>query len=160
MIAEGYWKARAVSGGFSKSPEKGVPCVVVELKLLDGPDAGQVINWIGWLSEKTRNRTAESLAHMGFDGENWATVKNKEIIAVVRHEVVETKKGEHKTVARVAFINDPNRSTAKFESIAPDQAMTDSLKALVIDAKQRAGQPADSFEFGANKVDPKDDFKF
>ena len=61
MISEGSFKARGVAASMGKSSQKGTLCVSVTLRLEDGPHKGEMIDWVGWMSDATRARTAESL---------------------------------------------------------------------------------------------------
>lgn len=61
--------AKAIASAFGVSSngnyEIGITCEVV-----DGEHAGQEITWIGFFSEKTQERTIESLQHFGWKGDN------------------------------------------------------------------------------------------
>jgi len=140
MIPEGTYTARAVSAMLSKSPTKGTPCVVVTLRIEQpGPHKGELIDWIGWLSEATRARTAESLALMGFDGSDLATLLRNEVAIVVEHETFTTESGATRTTARVRWINDPKRGRTSFTPIEPAQAkaMLSELRGLVLAAREQ-----------------------
>ena len=104
MIAPGTVKARASTMRFTNSSEKGTPGVEVVFNILEGPDKGTNVVWRGWMTEKTRVRTAESLEACGFDGENDATVTKNEVYIVIEHEEYEGK-----TRPRVAWVNDMSR---------------------------------------------------
>ena len=104
MIAPGTVKARASTMRFTNSSEKGTPCVEVVFNILEGPDKGTNVVWRGWMTEKTRVRTAESLDACGFDGENDATVTKNEVYIVIEHEEYEGKMRP-----RVWWVNDMSR---------------------------------------------------
>src|SRR5271166_4957657 len=109
MIGTGTFAARGVSHiEWSKSPEKGTPCAKVMVELKAGPNSGERIEWIGWLTEATTSRTGESLTLMGYDGKDDASVTGKEFLAVIEHEEYQNKAGETKSRARIAWINDPS----------------------------------------------------
>ena len=109
MIKTGSFAAKAASPlEFIKSPEKGTPGVKVTIELKAGENNGERVEWIGWLTEKTTQRTQESLALMGYDGDSEASVMKKEFIAVIEHETYNNAAGEEKTRPRVAWINDPS----------------------------------------------------
>jgi hypothetical protein len=140
MIAEGTYTARAVSAMLSKSPTKGTPCAVVTLRIEQpGPHKGELIDWIGWLSEATRARTAESLALMGFDGADLATVQRNEVAIVIEHETFTTESGATRTAPRVRWINDPKRGRTAFTPLDPaaQNAMLKEIRGLVLAAREQ-----------------------
>lgn len=120
ICTPGSYKARAIAPvTIQKSSNKETPGATVSLRLEEGPHKGAIIEWTGWLSEKAKPRTIESLVLMGFDGDDPASVQKNEIVAVLDNETREytNDAGEKKTVteARVQWINDPNRAGgAKF----------------------------------------------
>jgi len=142
MIGTGSFAAKAAGPlEFVKSPEKGTPGVKVVVELKAGPNTGERIEWIGWLTDATTARTGESLALMGYDGSSPDTVMIKEFIAVIEHEQYTNKAGEAKTRARVAWINDPTGGgrmdpMSKSEIAGAQQR----LKAALTAAKSKAGR--------------------
>ena len=138
MIGEGSFKARGVSASFGKSNTKGTPCVTVTLRLEDGPDKGQLIDWVGWLTDSTKARTAESLALLGFDGSDLKTCGANEIVVVIEHEEYTTEAGEVKQTARVRWINDPARGGSRMQAVTPVEqaAMLADIRGLVLSAKK------------------------
>jgi hypothetical protein len=158
MIAEGTYKARGVSMSDCSSGEKGTPGYTVTLRIEDeGPNKNAMIEWVGWMTEKTEARTAESLVLLGYDGEDYKTVTRNDVMIVVEHETntYTTATGEQKqgTRARVRWINDPARGGASMQPLDPGKAleMKARLKGLIL--QQRAAKPAatgTSFQHGAN----------
>lgn len=140
MINAGSFKARATGPlVVGESSVKKTPCVTVTLRLEDGPDAGSLIEWVGWLGEKSKARTAESLALMGFDGTDPSTVTRQEVVAVIDHETnVSETTGKSFTEARVKWINDPARGGTKFSTVEPAKqaAMLADMRGLVLSAKK------------------------
>jgi hypothetical protein len=92
MIAEGTYEAMPVAGSlqFANSGKKGTPQVAVDLKIVDGDEAGRVIQWIGYFTENTFKRTVESLQYMGMKGEDLDLLHDTDlkerVQIVVRHE--------------------------------------------------------------------------
>lgn len=105
MLATGSYDAKGVSLSFGKSPEKGTPCVIVKLQLLEGPDKGATTEWVGWLTENTEARTGESLRLMGYDGVNDASVGANVFSAVIEHEPYTKADGTPAERDRVAWVN-------------------------------------------------------
>ena len=137
MIATGNFAAKGAAPlEFVKSPEKGTPGVKVAVELKAGPNTGERIEWVGWLTDKTTHRTGESLTLMGYDGSDPATVTRKEFIAVIEHETYNNAAGEQKTRARVAWINDPSGGGRMDPMTAPEVAgAKERLKAAMAAAK-------------------------
>lgn len=138
MIASGSFKARGTELAYAKSPDKGTPCVTVTVRLEEGPDKGSLIDWVGWLTDRTIARTGESLALFGYDGEDPKTVGLKEVIVVIEHEEYDRTNGEKATRARVAWVNDPNGAGRFQQMTAPEIAgAKDRLKAAMTAAKAK-----------------------
>ena len=142
MISEGSFKARGVAASMGKSSQKGTLCVSVTLRLEDGPHKGEMIDWVGWMSDATRARTAESLELLGFDGDDLATTNRNEVIAVIEHEEFTKQNGEVMKTARVKWLNDPKRGGAKFAPLSSGeaQALMGSLRGYVLAAKAAKGE--------------------
>ncbi len=68
---EGYYKARAVSSQLGTT-SKGTAQIAVEFELIDEAWNGQRITWFGFFSEKTKERTLESLRHCGWTDDDLA----------------------------------------------------------------------------------------
>lgn len=103
MIAEGKYKVRAIEGALTQA-KTGTEMVQVIVELLDGDNVGQTMRWDGFLTEKTAQRTLESLRHMGWRGDmldDLTGITENEVFAVVEHETND----EGKTYARVKWIN-------------------------------------------------------
>lgn len=142
MISQGSFKARGIAASMGKSSQKGTLCVSVTLRLEDGPHKGEMIDWVGWMSDATRARTAESLELLGFDGDDLATTNRNEVIAVIEHEEFTKQNGEVLLTPRVKWLNDPKRGGAKFAALSPGetQALMGSLRGYVLAAKAAKGE--------------------
>lgn len=154
MIAEGVYKARAVSMTVGKSSKKGTPGVTVVFRLGEGPSKDQFIEWQGYITEGSRDRTIESLDLCGFDGTDPKTITLKEVSLVIAHESFTSEKGNLTVTAKVQWINDPTRGGAKMIALDPAEesdVMAD-LRGLVLShkaAKKTNGTGAE-FPHGAN----------
>jgi hypothetical protein len=159
MIAEGTYEARGISMSDCASGDKGTPGYTVTLRIEDdGPNKNALIEWVGWMTEKTEARTAESLMLLGYDGEDYKTVTRNKVMIVIEHEtnMYTTASGEQKqgTRARVRWINDPARGGASMQPLEAGKALEIKarLKGLIL--QQRAAKPAApgaSFPHGANE---------
>jgi hypothetical protein len=139
MISQGSFRARATSLTFGKSPEKGTPCAIVMFLLQEGPEAGHSIEWIGYLTEKTEQQTAESMSRCGYDGGKDETICRNEVQLVIENESYTNKAGETKERPRVRWINDLS-GAGRFESMtgAEVAGVKDRLKAAMLAAKAKA----------------------
>jgi hypothetical protein len=157
MIAEQTVLAQGLTLIFGKAGnEKGTPCAQVACSLLEGPDKGQTIEYVGWITEATEARTAESLALFGYDGENATTITRNKVALVIEHEDYTTNAGASKKRARVKWVNDPARAGAKFDALEPamEIQLKSRLKGLMLaQAAAKPAKPADAdkFDFGANQ---------
>lgn len=156
MIQPGNYIARALKPAtLEKSPKQGTPCVRVTFQLSDG---GAAIDWVGWLTEKTKDRTVESLEYMGFDGTDLSTVTKNEVQLVIEPEEYENDKGEKKTAMRVKWVNRIGGGAMSALDAAEEQRIRQDLRGLIL-GRQANGpkkaappstMPGTSFDFGAN----------
>lgn len=103
MINEGRYKARGVEAalGFTGT---GKEQVAILLEITEGEHAGDRITWYGFFTEKTTERTFESLRALGWSGDDLADLAStsaNEVSIVVEHE--EDNEGTPR--ARVRWIN-------------------------------------------------------
>jgi len=108
VISQGNYAGRGTVLELIKSPEKGTPGCRVVMQILDGPDKGQTIEWIGWLSDRTSEKTTAALALMGYDGSDERSVSKRDVVLAIEHEEYTRANGESASRARVAWINDPS----------------------------------------------------
>ena len=159
MIPEGDYLAIAITSLTTGDSSKAkTPCVYTTFRIeSDGPSKGSLIDWQGWLTEKTADRVSESLVYCGFDGTDPASVMTKKVKIVIEHEAIPDT-NPPRMQARIKWINDPNRSGTVVPHDAARQAeVFGNLRGLVIAKKAEidkklaamGGDPA-SFNYGAN----------
>ncbi len=145
MIEAGSFLSKAVSPiAWQQSTTGKSDQVSVRVQLLEGKDAGQVIVWRGFMSDKAIERTLEALENMGWDGESDDSVKSgTTFVSVVQHEEYEGQ-----TRARIAFINDPAGGGGNYEPMpeAAKSAAKARLKALASATKAAGNGSAASFD--------------
>lgn len=106
-VGTGTWRAKAISAWLTKSEKKGTEGVSIEFEAVDGTFAGERIVWTGWLTDKTIDRSIESLRHCGWKGDDLSdlsTVRG-ECEIVVEEEEYEKKNGEPGLAYRVRWVN-------------------------------------------------------
>ena len=102
MIEAGTYEARPITAALG-STKGDKPCVGVEFELLD---TGAHISWFGYFTEKTTERTIESLRFCGWTGQdldNLSEIGAKEKLTV--QLVIEQEEYEGKVTAKVQWIN-------------------------------------------------------
>lgn len=101
----GYYRARAIEWALGKT-EKGSRQVAVRFETFDDQDQpGERITWYGYFTEKTQERTLESLQHCGWEGDDitdLSGIERNEVQLVVEHDEYEGK-----VRAKVAWVNRP-----------------------------------------------------
>jgi hypothetical protein len=113
IIPEGRCKAIVHDWSTGLSAAKSTPFVKLGLKILEGEYTGRVVDWYGWLTEKTVDRVSTDLAALGYDGEDplvdFARAKHADqlpgklrpVQIVIRHE-----EWRERVQVRVAYINE------------------------------------------------------
>lgn len=163
MIPEGLYMARGLSMSEGKSKDKGSLGITVVFSITqEGPQKGQMIEWTGWLSDKAKSRTAESLVLCGFDGQDPETIKKNEVSITVQHEDLPVDPNNPtaplRKRARCPWVNDPNRvgiGMVPLDGAEREQVMAD-LRGLIfakreeMSKKAAASGDASSFNYGAN----------
>lgn len=136
MIPAGKYVARAQNAEFGVSGQKGTDQVVVTFEIREGEHKGDVIDWYGFFTEKTGQRTVESLRHCGctFPGDDvfdTAGLGTKDVQIVVEHEEY---KGQ--TKARVQWVNELGAGLKPMETAAK-ASFKDRMKATLLLVKQQ-----------------------
>ena len=96
------YKARGIDGYVDKAGT-GTEYVAIKLRVTNGDETDSEITWFGYFTDKTIDRTIESLRILGWRGDDLsdlAGITENEVEIVVRNEEYEGQ-----TRARVAFIN-------------------------------------------------------
>lgn len=137
MIEAGRYKARAiewrlgVTGGGNE-----------QIGVLFQLEDGQLMTWYGFFSEKTTERTLDSLETMGWDGVSITDpmgLDRNDVQLVVEHETND----EGKTFPRVRWVNRLGGLTMKEElSGAALQNFKQRMQGTIIARRQSKGAPA------------------
>jgi hypothetical protein len=100
LIPENIYKFRATTNWSLSETSKGTPYTRVEFEITDGPMKGRKLSKDFYLSDKTWERTVESLRCCGWQGDdvsNLAGVETREVVGKVVHEMITDKEGAPKT---------------------------------------------------------------
>lgn len=149
-LVPGSYPARAVEHKLGEGANGGEQ-VVVTFELTQGEHKGQRINWRGFFTEKTVERTLESLEYCGWDGESIAKLSglgSKEVEIVLENEEGQ----DQKTYLRVRWVNKIRGATVKKElDRGRVLALEEKLKGAMLARKQKREDAGDdSFDYGAN----------
>jgi hypothetical protein len=142
MLAKGRYRARGTGYEWGKSPSKGTRQVVVDFELLDEAHKGERINWIGYITPNTQERTLETLRTCGWKGDDVTDLQglgDNEVELVVDHETY-----EEKTHARVQFVN---RIGSGFKMKSPmseqeKKAFAAEMRGLAVKSRSTTAAPA------------------
>lgn len=134
-ITPGRYRARAVDHKFGKT-SKGTDQVLVTFEVTQDEHKGHRFYWYGFFSEKTIDRTLESLEHCGWDGKGF-----KDMSSLRKNEVeltVENETNEGETYLRVRWVNRLGGGGVKEElDAAGISALEERCQAAILDRRQR-----------------------
>ena len=127
-----YYRAKAKEWTLAESSTDKVMIVVLFDILTEGA-AEKSLTWRGFFTEKTTDRTIESLRFMGFEGDDLSQLegldRNEVDLTVEDEEYTDKETGEVKHSARVQWVNKP-------KSLAVKKALEgDSLKSFAAQMK-------------------------
>ena len=160
-LETGTHRAKAVQGnavlGFTSG---GKEQVAVLLRFIGGPNDGQHVTWYGFFTEKTEERTLESLRFLGWQGSDISDLSTvgdddaPEVDAVLEEET--NDRGESNVrvrwinrIAGVALKDRMNESQAK--------AFAARMKGKALALDQRSGAPKNNGSAGARRPPARDD---
>lgn len=89
LLDVGTYRARAVNAWFGYTSVKGTEMVTVTFEIIEGDWQGQTIDWQGYFTEKTYQRTIAALRTMGWQGSDLRDLSGidaNDVAIVVGHE--------------------------------------------------------------------------
>ena len=148
----GKHKAKALDYKFGRSAKKNEQ-VLVTFEFTDGPNKGKRMGWYGHFTEKTIDKTLESLEICGWDGASLAEMKgfgSQEVELVLEPE----QGDDGREYMRVRWVNRIGGGGPKLKEEL-DQAgilaLNERLKGAMLARKEaRAAEGDTSFPHGAN----------
>ena len=139
MIEAQTVKARAVEAALGTT-SKGGEQVAILFTLLEGPNEGERITYYGYFTEKTQERTLETLEYCGWEGDDLSDLRGvdrNDVYLVIEHEP--DQNGE--TRARVRWVNAAG-GIAMQNRMAPADAASfaQRMRGTVLARRQAKGQ--------------------
>lgn len=139
-LPNGQYPGRGVSAALGTA-DTGTEQVAVELVVTSGEHQGKRMTWFGFFTEKTTERTLESLRHLGWQGDDLSDltgIDRNDITFVVE---AEEYKGEMKP--KVRWINAPGGMALK-APMGPEaaKAFAAKMKGAVVAQRQKSGTAA------------------
>lgn len=127
MLPERTYAAVARSATLTESEEKKTPQVAVTFEITTAEYAGERVIWFGFLTDKTTERTIQSLRYAGWKGTDLTDLSDlaKNDTPVVEL-VVEHETYKDKTRAKVQWVNPAGGRAGK--ALPADQAKALSAK--------------------------------
>jgi hypothetical protein len=113
-VQPGYYNAVAVPVDVEKTKvwaqfgtsKKGTRQVVLHFEIIDGPEAGRRLPWIGFFTNDSWQRTMESLRFAGWSGDDLSALPSMPLDQVVSI-TVESDEYDGKTRSRITWVNQP-----------------------------------------------------
>lgn len=138
MLPEGTFHAVARSAVLSESSKNKTPQVVVTFEITTAEHAGTKIDWFGFLTDKTTERTIESLRYAGWKGADLSDLSDLErddtpVVALV----VEHEEYEGKTRAKVQWVNREGGRGAAALPAAQAKAIAEKMRGAIAAVDQR-----------------------
>lgn len=146
LIQPGKYKAKPSDWMFTKVGKNATPAIQVAMQVKENDTKTVELVWSGFLTEKAKKNTLESLVNMGFRGTDLARItegamgraldSDHEVSVTVEHEI--SDKGN--TFARIRFIN----RLSQFQSMLPPSEQKSELELLnlagdLLEIQQRFG---------------------
>jgi len=103
MIPAGIYTAKATGSFDFGTSSGGTEQVAVEVEILEGNEAGHFMTWFGFFTEKTSERTVESLRLLGWQGDDITKLEglgSRRVSIVVEHEEYQGK-----VSAKIQWVN-------------------------------------------------------
>lgn len=139
----GTHKARAAEFAYGKS--NGNECIAVRFEFVGGPHEGKSIQWFGYFTPKTEDRTLESLRHAGWVGADMAALDGLGTTEV--ELAIADEEYDGKVRSKVQWVNRASRVTIK------DQLDGNALQSFA--ARMRGKALASAQKYGAPATAPR-----
>jgi hypothetical protein len=127
------YTAQAVSFQIYEAEGTKAEQIGVELRVVDGPEAGKTIYWYGSLHENAQQYTVEALRSMGWSCNDIGTLEGLGSLKVIAVEKEETYKGKTRTKYMIFPVKTPKptlEGAAKTSFASKFKALAASVKPL------------------------------
>lgn len=136
----GTFKARGIEGALGYT-SGGNEQVAVRLRIVEGDEAGHEITWHGYFTEKTTERTLESLRHLGWKGDDLFDLSGIDANDV--SIVVEEEEYDGKLQSKVRWINAAGGLAMKERMSEGDaKRFAQRMKGAAVASRQKTQAPA------------------
>ncbi len=171
MMKPGTYKARGVAALLGNSSEKGTPQIDIQFRIVEGEFEGELIRWTGYFTEKTSERTIESLQICGWQGDDLSVFAQRDDGTIPPPNgvdrnpvelVLEEEVYEGKTRVKVKWVNRPgggrelNLENAMTRQSA--SSFAESMKGIIHATRMKKaaaqGTNVTDFPHGANAPAP------
>lgn len=147
-MQKGYYNARATSTPivFGKSSNGNIQ-IAIEFAIEDEAFVGEVQTWVGHFTDKTTERTIESLCHAGWSGDDVYALRGvpgSEALPEMVQLVIEPEEYEGEWTLKVQWVNKPGAGRFKFKEEATEgdlRALGARLRATVKSVRAQGGAP-------------------
>ena len=133
-IPDGRYDAVAEGPAKIDRTSKGTWFVELCFRIASGEHEGKPVYWRGFFSEKTRERTRDSLRLCGFVGSDIREIARQRLSNPVSI-TVETEAYKGKSYTRVQWINEPGQNNSGDGDI---NKLSEELKSLFADGSQQS----------------------
>lgn len=113
MVDEGQYPAKAIEHELGYAKESGNEYIAVQFEIIGGKFHGMNVSWKGFFTEKTIDRTLESLRYCGWKGDNILNLNAEGFGENLVNIVVQHNEYNGKTYANVAWVNRTGRPLVK-----------------------------------------------
>lgn len=139
---QGIFKARAVEWGLGCT-DKGSEYIAVSFEILEGEHAGKRVTWPGYFTDKTTDRTIDSLRYCGWSCDNIAALTGMgtaDVEIVVEVEDYQARDGAWKKASRVRWVNRPSSLQVRGAmDAAAAKSFAERMMGNVIQRRQNGG---------------------
>lgn len=114
------YRARAIGAGFGTS-SKGNTQIAIQCEVVEHDLAGETIAWLGHFTEKTADRTIESLQHFGWKGDDLSELEDLDadraatLLPEIVEIVVDPEQYEGEWQLKVKWVNRPGAGRFSFK---------------------------------------------
>jgi hypothetical protein len=151
MIPEGTYVAIARTHQWGET-KAGTRQIALEFEIVEGDFANRTVPWFGYFSDKTWERTCESLRYCGWKGDDLADLGALDYQVQI---VVEHNEYDGKCFPRVAWVNRLGSGHIKLQKPLPQEELrrfAARMRSRAAGIKEVEGLPVDS----SNRPDPFD----